>query len=212
MEGDECSTLIASRELASRVEHHIHRSPVRRIARDRERKFAAAPTGFAVAAILGVQQQLLLAVVEKAIGPAEIQSQGCAVHRLSRTLRILLRAKFPRPQNIQLVAAVHYDVHRPIVPGNGWLLAEPGHKLLTIRFFLVQLVLVELPDAAMGLQQRTRILPRDALLPIQGLAGIGGRADIDVQRTLAVERYALVVMLMLCGQVLDDDLGGSGGL
>src|SRR5580704_17406338 len=157
MESDERTTFIARRELTARVEHHIHRSPVGWVAGDWKRKCAAPPHCLAVAAILRVKQQLLLRIVEKAIRPTEIKPLRGAVHRLGRTSGILLSGKLLRPQYVQLVPAVHHDIERAVVPCDRWLLAKSGYKFLPIRLFLVQLVLVKLPDAAMRLQQRTRV-------------------------------------------------------
>src|ERR1700693_3263721 len=102
MESDERTTLIAHRELAARVEHNIHRSPVSRIARDRQGECATPPDCRAVAAVLRVEQQLLLRIVEKAIRPAEIKSLGRAVHRLRRTCGILLCIQLLPPQKVYL--------------------------------------------------------------------------------------------------------------
>src|ERR1700678_641641 len=71
MKGDERSTLVARGKLAARIKHHVHGGPMCRIAGDRKRKSAAASHDFAIAAICGVGQELLLGVVEKAIGPAK---------------------------------------------------------------------------------------------------------------------------------------------
>src|SRR6185437_2809498 len=111
--------------------------------------------------------------------------------------RIVFRGKLARPQDIQLVAIVHHDINRTIVPGNGWLLTKSGNETFAIRLLLVQFVLIELPDAPMSCKQRTGILSHNSRLAITRLAGIRRRSDIHIQRSLAVERNALIMMLML---------------
>jgi len=73
---------------------------------------------------------------------------------------------------------------------------SPVTKRSPIGLLLVQLVLVELPDAAVRLEQRARILPHDPLLPVFGLTRIRRRSEVDIQRSLAVKRDALVVVLV----------------
>src|ERR1700733_8782357 len=206
MESDEGSAPITSGELAARVEHHIHRSPVRRKAGDRQCKRTEAPYRLAIAAILRIEHQLLVNIIEKTIRPTKIQSLGCSVHGLRRKRRILFRGKLARPKNIQLIPAVHHDIDRAVVPCDRRFLTQPSHKFFAISFLLMQFVFVKLPDAAMRFQQRTRILAYNPFLPILRLAGIGGRTDIDVQGALSIERDAFIVMFMLRRQVLNHDL------
>src|ERR1700761_352219 len=152
MEGDERSALIACGKLAAGIKRHVHRGPMCRIAGDRKRESAAASYDFAIAAIFRIKQELLLGVSEKAVGPAKIKSQGRTVHWLGGAGGILLSSKFARPQNVQLVAAVHDDINGAIVPGDGRFLAQSSDKLLSVSLFLVQFIFVKLPDAAVGFE------------------------------------------------------------
>src|SRR5947208_12963803 len=63
---------------------------------------------------------------------------------------------------------------------------------------------VEPPDAAVGLEQRTRILSRNLRPAIGILAGVRRGADVHVHAASAVERDALVLVLTAFGQCAHD--------
>ena len=97
------------------------------------------------------------------------------------------------------------------MPGDGGHLAQAGGKARAVLLRLPELVLVELPDAAVLFEDRAGILAgRLRFRP--WLAGIGRRADVHVERSFAVERDAFVAMLAPAWQVRDHDLGSARGL
>ena len=81
-----------------------------------------------------------------------------------------------------------------------------------VRELLVRLVLIELPDARVLLEQRTRILTGNLFAPIRVLTAVRWRADIQIQTAPAVERDPFVRVLKLLRQSRDDRLHLAGRL
>src|ERR1700691_3739544 len=104
MECDERSALILLRELIAAVEHEVHRRTVCGEGCHRGGELGTAAHLLAVAAVLGVEQKLLLSIVEEAIWPAEIRSLHRAIHRLGRALGVLLGREPVWPEDVELVA------------------------------------------------------------------------------------------------------------
>ena len=88
-----------------------------------------------------------------------------------------------RPVLAQLVAAVLHAPDRAIVlvHGEGDDVTQPGREMMSIGLGLVELAGVEAPDPARGIEDRTRIAAGGARLPVVLLAGVRGRADVDVE-------------------------------
>ena len=153
MERDERAALIFLRELRPGVEHQRDGRPVRRKGDDRRFELRAAAYSFSVAAVLGIQQQGVLRVVVEAVRPAEVVAGAIdAVHRLGRTRLVILRLKQIRPQLVQRIAVVHHQVKRAVVPRDRDHLPKTGGVPRAVGERLSRLVLVEPPDAAVGLE------------------------------------------------------------
>ena len=91
-------------------------------------------------------------------------------------------------------------------------LPQAGREARALCLRLVRRVLVELPDAGVALEQRAGIDALHAGPAIRILAGVGGRADVDVEAAAAVEGDALVLVLAVGGKAADDRLGRARGL
>ena len=111
--------------------------------------------------------------------------------------------------HVELIAIVHRDVQRAIVPGDGRHLTQASREAHAIFLRLPELVLVELPDAAVLLEDGAGILSGRLGLPVLGLTGVRRRADIDVQRAFSIEGDPLVAVLALSLQTADHDFGGA---
>src|SRR5689334_18701183 len=109
MERDERAVAILRRKLRAGIEHEVHWRPMRRESRYRRSELGAAPHGFPVAAVLGVEDKLLLPVVVEAIGPAEVGTRDRAIEGLRRPLCVFLRREFSGPQGVDRVAILHSD-------------------------------------------------------------------------------------------------------
>src|ERR1700685_170206 len=98
------------------------------------------------------------------------------------------------------------------MPGDGRHLAQAGREADSIFLRLAELVLVELPDAAVLFQDRAGILSRRLGLPILGLTGVRRCADVDVERAFSVEGNPFVAVLSLSLQTADHDFSRASGL
>src|ERR1700680_4097812 len=106
MEGDECTAPVGSGKLICIVEQEVVGCPMRRKGRDRGSFFGTKPGRLsAVAAVLGSEDELLLAQVEVAIRPAVVGAALQLHQLLRRLLGALLRRVEARPVLSQLVAA-----------------------------------------------------------------------------------------------------------
>src|SRR5262249_43074966 len=101
---------------------------MRRKARDRRRELFATSNGLAVAPVLGIEQELLLAVVEEAIWPSEIGSLFRPEHWFGGTLGVLLRRELTLPERVELIATVHHDIQCVVMPGDGGHLSQSGRE------------------------------------------------------------------------------------
>jgi hypothetical protein len=96
------------------------------------------------------------------------------------------------------------------VPGDCRHLPHAGREARALLLRLIRLVLVELPDAAVLLEDRTGIDTGRSGATIRLLAGVRRRTDVDVEPAIAVEGNALVLVLPICGEPCDDRLRGAG--
>ena len=183
---------------------------MRRKRHRRQIELTAAAHRLAVAAIFGIEQQFLGAIIVIAIGPAEIRSRIGAVHHFGRAIVIVFRGVMLRIERVDRIAIVHHRIDRAMRPGDIGLLPQPGDDLGAVILGLVQLGGVEFPDAAMLFQDRAGILAGRALHPVAQLAGIGRAADIDIKKALVVEGQALVAMLARRVEAGDHGLGPAG--
>src|SRR5262249_17840451 len=146
------------RKLRAAIEHQVQWRPVRGERGQRRGELATATHLLAVAAVLGVQQELLLTVVVETERPAEVRTLHRAIERLRRALGVLLRGELARPHQIELIAVVHGDEERVFVPGDRGHLSQTGGELDTVLLLLPELVFVKLPDAGVLLENRAGIL------------------------------------------------------
>ena len=98
---------------------------------------------------------------------------------------------FSGPKHVELIAVVHHDVRVPVVPRNRRHLAHSGRVPDAVGLRLPELAVAEFPDSAVLFENRARVLARRLPAAITHLAGVRGRADIDVERPLAVETMPL---------------------
>src|SRR6185436_9591712 len=163
-------------------------------------------------AVLRVEDEGLHAVVVEAVRPSEVGALHRAIQRLSGTLGVVFVRERFGPERVELIAIVHRDEERVVVPRDRRHLTKAGGEARPILLLLIELVLVELPDAAVLLENGAGILPRHARLSILGLAGVRWRADVDVESALAIEGDALVLVLTIARQAGDDRLRHAGRL
>src|SRR5262249_19986202 len=97
---------------------------------------------------------------------------------------------------IELITIVHRDVQRVIEPCDRRHLTQTGSVTYAIRLFLPEFVFVKLPDSAVLFEQLARILSFDLRAAIRGLTRIRWSANVDVERSLAIKRDALVAVLL----------------
>src|SRR2546423_12109356 len=117
----------------------------------------------------------------------------------------MLRGELSRAQRVEAVAVVHHRPQRVVVPGEADHLPHAARVAFAVLLLLTELVLVEPPDAAVFLEQRTRILARPLRWSIPRLTRVGRRADVDVQAAATVERETFLGVLPPVGQTIDDD-------
>ncbi len=129
VEGNESAAFVFGGELRAFVKHEVHRRPVRGESGNREIVLAAASGSLAVAAILGLQEQFFLSVIVEAVGPAEVGSLRGAIEGLGGTLGIFFGGEHIAPERVELIAAVHGDVNRAVMPGDGRHLAHSGGEI-----------------------------------------------------------------------------------
>ena len=98
------------------------------------------------------------------------------------------------------------------MPGDRRHLPQAGREARALLLRLSRLVLVELPDAAVLLEDRARIHALRTRAAIGLLTGIRRCADVDVEPAVAVEGNALVLVLTIGGEAGDDRLGRAGRL
>src|SRR3984893_18124453 len=89
-------------------------------------------------------------------------------------------------------------------------IADPGGKPLRRRELLPGAVRVVAPRAAARLEFRARTDPRGVEHPVLDLAGIGGRAEIDIEIALPVDRKRMHRMVAGDRQPGDDHLRRRG--
>ena len=97
------------------------------------------------------------------------------------------------------------------MPGDGRHLTQAGGEAHAVFLLLPELVLVELPDAAVLFQDGAGILAGRFRRAVLGLTGVGGRADIDIQRSFSIEGEPLIAVLAHSLQTANDDLAAPDG-
>src|SRR2546422_10249432 len=145
--------------------------------RDRRRRERSAAIVFLpVAAVLGVVYEPVLAVVVEAVRPAEVRSFRALPEIFRRPFGVLLRREFSRPHRVEAVAVVHHEPQQVVVPREADFLPQTGHPALAVGRLLSEPVLVEPEDAAVGVEDRTRILSDDVRLAIRLLTRVRRRS------------------------------------
>jgi hypothetical protein len=81
------------------------------------------------------------------------------------------------------------------VPGNSRHLAQTGRESRAVLLLLPELVFIELPDAAVLFEERTRVLTLGSRPSIRLLTSVRRRADVHVKSALPIERNSFVSML-----------------
>ena len=186
---DERAAAVGGRELLSVVDGEVVGRPMAGEHRDRRSLVGARPDRVpAVAAVLRGEDELLLGQAVVAVRPA-IVGTALELHQLlGRLVGTLLRRVELRPVLLELVATVlgrkdpACGVDRDTFP-----IAKPRHEALGGREPLPRPVGVVAPDAAAGLELRAWLDAGRVEHPVLDLAGVGGRAKVDVQRTLRID-------------------------
>jgi hypothetical protein len=83
----------------------------------------------------------------------EIRALHGAIQRFSRPLGVVFRRERIRPEDVELIAVVHHDVERTLVPRDrGHLTQAGGESSAACLLRLSWLALIELPDAGVLLE------------------------------------------------------------
>src|SRR5207248_801489 len=133
-------------------------------------KLRAAPHLFSIAAIFRREHVGAGLAIPETIRPSENRTLIDLQHRFEGPIGIVLRSKLAGPERVELVAAVHHREQMPLMPGKGNRLPHATRISPVFGKRLIRRLLVELPDAAMVLELRTRILSRHLRPPIGTLA------------------------------------------
>ena len=170
----------------------------------------AAADRLAVATVVRRLQLGLFLRVEVAVGPAHVVAASDPEQFLTRRLGVLL-VGVHRPQ-IERVATVLHDPQRVIngadIHAHG--IANAAGEMLAGGWSLACLARVELPDAGASLQLGTGIGPLDRAAAV--LAGVGRRADVHVEHTVAIDGERLDAMAAAWWQIPHDRVRRSCGL
>ncbi len=190
MECDEGTAAVARRELTPVVEGQVIGRPVAGEDRDRSSLLRTDADGLsAITPVLGRQDQLALRVVEVAFGPPIVGAALDAHQLLRRQIGALLGLVECRPVLRELVAAVlrRIDAHPGRIDRDAARVAEPGDEALREREPLPGPLGLVAPDAGSRLELGARLVPWRLGHPILHLAGVGGRAAVDVQRPARID-------------------------
>src|SRR5665213_3214891 len=132
MERDESASTIPRGKLMATVKHDVERGPVCRIERYGKCVLAAPASRLAVTAVFRVHNQFLQLEIVETVRPAKILPHDSAIHGLSRQGGIVLCREFLWPQRIELIAVIHHDVNRAVVPRDCRELAQAGCDANTV--------------------------------------------------------------------------------
>src|ERR1041385_6100937 len=81
-------------------------------------------------------------------------------------------------------------------------------KVHGVRVLLIQLPCIPFPNAGSRFEVHARLFSRRILDAILLLTGVGRRADVDVERSVAPDRKVLV-LVTACRKSLDDGVGAA---
>src|SRR5262249_31215893 len=152
-------------------------------------------------------EERLESVIEETVRPAEVRALDGSIQRLRRAFGVVLHREVLRPEHVELIAIVHRDIERVVVPRDGRHLTQGCRELRTVLMRLSEFVVIDLPNARMSLEKRTWVLALDARPPIGILTGIGRCADVDVEGSLAVKGQTLVPVALFGWKSRDHGFG-----
>ena len=212
MEGNECAAAVRRRELLPVVDGEVVGRPVRGKRGDGRSLAGARPDRrAAVAAIFRRQDELPLAQIEVAIRPAKVG----AAFQLDELFRRLVFALLGGVERAPVLAQLVPPVLGRENPAGGiecdsFAVAQPGGKALGGGELLAGAVGVIAPDTGPRLELRARLDAGGVGNSVLPLAGIGGRAEVDVQGALRIDLERMHGMVAGERQPRHDDLGRAG--